>query len=201
MCPTLTGSGRSSTSTARFKPAAPPKPSSGKRVGLAPNTSAARTLRFLPKLPRDTFDLGAGHRFGAAHSLASLPRLMEITPVPWLHKIRLKILAFLLGVALTAIGVVSLAGIPVWPVVGVAFAAVAVVVNRLSERVGRTTCANCGNALHDILPGEHGILCPRCGAFSQDVVGEPLASDFNTDADVDDAAEESEKGDGSPRTS
>lgn len=70
----------------------------------------------------------------------------------WMHRLRLKVLAIALGVALTAIALISLTTIPAWPIVGVAFAAAAVVVNQMSSRLSGTICHGCGTDIAGV-PG------------------------------------------------
>lgn len=94
----------------------------------------------------------------------------------WMHKTRLKVLAFSMGIALAALGVISLTALPTWPVVGVAVAAVAWTVNRVAARlsVNDSMCFGCGQSIADAPLGEHGSICPHCGA-----VNEPMSHDRN----------------------
>ena len=87
----------------------------------------------------------------------------------WLHRIRLRVLAFLLGVTLMAIGAVSFAALPLWPVVGVAVAAAAFAVNSLTAKMAGPVCWGCGTDLDQITPGEHGRICPNCGSISRSI--------------------------------
>ncbi|HZW08923.1 MAG TPA: hypothetical protein VFF69_03390 [Phycisphaerales bacterium] len=85
----------------------------------------------------------------------------------WMSRIRLRVLAFLLGIVLTAIGVLSLTALPALPVVGVAFAAAAMAVNSMTARLKHPTCHGCGEVLRDTASGEYGVVCPSCGSLSQ----------------------------------
>jgi hypothetical protein len=87
----------------------------------------------------------------------------------WMHRIRLKVLAFAVGIALAALGLISLTTVPVWPVVGIAVAAVAFTINTVASRLttGSTTCYGCGQTLVGAPEGEHGCICPGCGAINQ----------------------------------
>lgn len=85
----------------------------------------------------------------------------------WIHKTRLRVLALLVGTVIAVIGVVSWAALPVWPVVGVAFATVAVVFNTMTSRLAQPVCWGCGQDLAQAQPGEYGVICPNCGALTQ----------------------------------
>jgi hypothetical protein len=85
----------------------------------------------------------------------------------WVHKIRLRMLAILVGVVLTAIGVISFAAAPVWPVLGVAFATVAVVLNTMTSKLAAPVCWGCGQDISKQPSGEYGVMCPTCGTLSQ----------------------------------
>lgn len=89
----------------------------------------------------------------------------------WLHKTRLKVLAYAAGVLLAAIGLVSLTTMPAWPVLGVAVAAVVVVINRAAGRLNQHTCFGCGNDTGKLPAGDYGVNCPACGMFSQRIGG------------------------------
>jgi hypothetical protein len=86
--------------------------------------------------------------------------------MPWLHKLRLRVLALLVAATLAAIGVASAAAWPVWPILGFAAAAAALVVNRMASRLDEPTCLSCGGDLSGQPSGEHGVICPTCGAIS-----------------------------------
>ncbi len=101
----------------------------------------------------------------------------------WLHKVRLRALALAVGIALCALGAISLTTIPVWPIVGVAVAFVAMGINHIAARLDQPVCLSCGADLTSQPTGEHGPICPSCGA-----VGTPDASTLkDVDSDVDDA--------------
>jgi hypothetical protein len=96
-----------------------------------------------------------------------------------LHRIRLKVFALLVGMTLAVIGAVSWAALPVWPVLGVAVATVAFVVNSLTSRLNDPVCWTCGDDLSKQASGEYGIMCPKCGSLNivpEDSAGEPPAS-------------------------
>lgn len=86
----------------------------------------------------------------------------------WLGRIRLRVVVFVIGIPLAAVGAISLG--PTWlalPLLGVAVAAVTMTVSRLTERLGAQTCWTCGHDLAHEPPHEHGIVCPDCGALNQ----------------------------------
>lgn len=89
----------------------------------------------------------------------------------WMHKTRLQVLAFAMGITLAALGVISLTALPAWPVVGVAVAAVAFSVNRIAARLSgdRAMCFGCGQSISDAPVGEHGSICPGCGSITQGI--------------------------------
>ncbi|MCC6661332.1 MAG: hypothetical protein IT437_10645 [Phycisphaerales bacterium] len=88
----------------------------------------------------------------------------------WVHKLRLRAFALLVAGTLAAIGIASMAALPVWPVLGVAVAVVTLVVNRAASRLDSPTCLSCGASLAAQSRGEHGIICPGCGSISDTLV-------------------------------
>jgi predicted RNA-binding Zn-ribbon protein involved in translation (DUF1610 family) len=87
--------------------------------------------------------------------------------VTFLHRIRLRIFAVLLGVGLTAFVVVAWTTIPAWPVVGVAFAAVAMAVNQMASKLTQPVCHGCGRDINGMAVGQYGVVCPSCGFVTQ----------------------------------
>jgi|GEM_PF-1399353 len=84
-----------------------------------------------------------------------------------MHRIRLRVLAVLVGLALAGIGAVSFAAVPIWTVVGVAVAAAAVAVNTMASRIGQETCLACGADLSNEPIGAYGVICPECGSLTE----------------------------------
>jgi hypothetical protein len=110
---------------------------------------------------------------------------------PWLHTIRRRVLWIVVGVGLTTLGVISVTTIPAWPVVGIAVATLAIVVNSMASRLSEPICLGCGLDIKDQPRGEHGTICPHCGSI-QEWVG--------MRANVDDLASEAPHSDpGDPR--
>jgi predicted RNA-binding Zn-ribbon protein involved in translation (DUF1610 family) len=92
------------------------------------------------------------------------PREHRLT---WFAKIRLKVLAYVAGVLLAALGIASIATIPAWPLVGAAVAVAAVVIHKAAHRLSEPTCLGCGRDIRDLPLGEHGVICPDCGHISR----------------------------------
>lgn len=87
---------------------------------------------------------------------------------------------------MTAIALIAWTTIPAWPVVGVAFAAAALVVNTAAARLkaDRPLCLSCGHDLSGVPTGQYGRMCPSCGGINQ-----PYMVDATVDATVDAAGE------------
>jgi hypothetical protein len=83
-----------------------------------------------------------------------------------MHKVRLRVLALLLGTALASIATAALTTIPVWPVVGFAVAAAAYGVNKITARLRQPTCWGCGKDLSREPAGSYGQICPKCGSIT-----------------------------------
>lgn len=82
------------------------------------------------------------------------------------QRIRLKFFAALLATTLAVIGAVSWAALPLWPVVGVAVATIALVFNGMTSRLNEPVCWTCGEDLSRMQSGEYGSICPGCGALN-----------------------------------
>jgi hypothetical protein len=85
----------------------------------------------------------------------------------WMHRIRRRVLWIAVGIGLTTLGVISVTTIPAWPVVGVAVATLALVVNGMASRLSQPTCLGCGGSLANQPRGEYGTICPSCGSVNQ----------------------------------
>lgn len=90
-----------------------------------------------------------------------------------MSRIRLRGLALVLGIALFALGAISLTAIPAWPVVGVAVACAAMVVNRIAARLDQPVCLVCGSDIAGQPAGEHGVACSDCGSVNQQADSPP----------------------------
>lgn len=98
--------------------------------------------------------------------VAARPHPGRFARVTWFHQTRLKVLAYVLGITLAGLGLLSLTTIPAWPVVGVIVAAAAMVINTAASRLSDPTCLGCGRDLAGQPTAEHGIACPDCGSIS-----------------------------------
>ena len=87
--------------------------------------------------------------------------------MPFLHLLRLRALAIVLGTAITSLALISLAALPAVPVIGVAVATVLISINQLTKNLTATMCTSCKADLADRPAGEHGVVCHRCGALNQ----------------------------------
>lgn len=87
----------------------------------------------------------------------------------WLRRLRRRALALGVAIALMAWGAITFAALPVWPVVGVAVAALAVGVNSITARMREAVCLECGGPLKGRPAGEYGVICPGCGSLNEHV--------------------------------
>ena len=88
--------------------------------------------------------------------------------VPWVGRLRLKALAWVVGISLATIGAITVASLPPLIVVGGAVAAVAVSVTKTANKLMKSSaCLHCGADLSDEPRTAYGIACPRCGSISQ----------------------------------
>ncbi|MBK9189320.1 MAG: hypothetical protein IPM33_10240 [Phycisphaerales bacterium] len=95
----------------------------------------------------------------------------------FMHRLRLRALALIVGIGLTTLALISLTTMPAWPIVGVAVATLAVCVHSLAHRVNPSTCLGCGQSVADEPAGEHGRVCRACGTIAQPMPGH-FASDL-----------------------
>lgn len=92
-------------------------------------------------------------------------RLSEALGVSWLARLRVRVLALVIGGVLAALGVLSLTTFPAWGVWGVTVAAVAMAVHRVANKLSEPTCLGCGENIAKVPQGEHGAVCPHCGTI------------------------------------
>ncbi len=95
--------------------------------------------------------------------MARPSRASETPDLTWFHKVRLRILAFAFGIVLAALAVISLTGLPALPIVGVALATVAMIVNGATARLNHPTCLGCGADMSGEPEGQYGVVCKSCG--------------------------------------
>lgn len=103
------------------------------------------------------------------------PRERENWTVNWLHKLRLRSLAVVLGLALGALAVIGWLSVPVLPALGVALITAAALVNTMASRLADATCAGCGRDLAGSVAGTYGVICPDCGSINQHIDERRLA--------------------------
>lgn len=89
--------------------------------------------------------------------------------VNWFHKLRLRVLAVLVGGVLAAFALINFLAWPALPVVGATFFTVAAVVHGFTSRLSQPTCWNCGGDIAREPTGQYGAVCPGCGAVNQQV--------------------------------
>jgi hypothetical protein len=110
--------------------------------------------------------------------------------VTFLHETRRRVLWVVAGVGVTALAVVSWTALPALPVVGVAVAAIALVVNRMTAGLRESVCLGCGQDVSQLPHGEHGVICPNCGHITsnmhlaEDPVGPTIIPDPEDDEDA-----------------
>ena len=86
--------------------------------------------------------------------------------VRWVDRFRLRALGWVVGIALCALATISLTTVPAWPVVGVAIAVAVVALNTVTARLNVPSCLVCGESVAEEPAGEHGVVCPSCGAVN-----------------------------------
>lgn len=84
-----------------------------------------------------------------------------------MHTLRRRALWILVGTGFTVLGVASVTALPVWPVVGVAVAAVALVLNTMTSRLQATSCLGCAGDLSGQPVSARGRMCPSCGTINE----------------------------------
>lgn len=92
---------------------------------------------------------------------------MKEATTAYFRRIRLRALAWLLGIALASVATVAFAGISWVPVVFGAVAAAVVSLHKTAHRLDRPTCLECGADLSQEPVGTYGTICHQCGAVNQ----------------------------------
>lgn len=100
--------------------------------------------------------------------------------IRWIHRMWLRILALVLAAGLTAFGLISISAAPLWPVVGVAVATVALFWNSMTSRLDKPLCLNCGDELNQTVGTQYGIICKSCGCLNEPI-GEIRVADSSKD--------------------
>lgn len=89
--------------------------------------------------------------------------------VSWMHRLRLRALAVVVGLVLGAFAVVGWMSVPALPALGVALVTAAAVVHTMSSKLSLPTCAGCGTDLTGQGAGAYGVVCPDCGTINQHI--------------------------------
>lgn len=96
--------------------------------------------------------------------------------MPWMQRIRLRVLAIVGAIAFAAFGAIAWMALPALPVVGVAIITVAAAVNTMTSRLADPVCLSCGTTIAaDAQTGVYGRICGNCGAINQQPVPGILA--------------------------
>ncbi len=95
----------------------------------------------------------------------------------WIHKVWLRVIALLFAASLLVLGVVSVTTAPVWPILGVAVATVAVMWTNITSRLDRATCLHCGHDIESQPGSQYGIICDKCGGLSEPVGARTASTD------------------------
>ena len=110
----------------------------------------------------------------------------------WMSQIRRRALWVVVCMGATALGVIAWTTIPAWPVVGVAVATVAILLNSITARISTSSCLSCGLDLSSQPTGVHGRICPGCGAVNERNAAEFMALHHRPAASDDRAAGDDE---------
>ncbi len=84
----------------------------------------------------------------------------------WMLKLRLRVFALLVALAILVFTVVGMLSMPVLPAVGAALAIAVTMVNSMTSRLDVMTCAGCGQSIEKMPAGTHGIACQGCGTIN-----------------------------------
>jgi hypothetical protein len=88
------------------------------------------------------------------------------TPRTWIRRIKLRALAYLFAIVLATIATVVFMSVPAWPAIGAAVAVACVSMGKLTTRLLKPTCLECGHDLSGQPIGMQGIVCPECGSVN-----------------------------------
>ncbi|HVU63758.1 MAG TPA: hypothetical protein VHC70_07270 [Phycisphaerales bacterium] len=108
----------------------------------------------------------AGRRPSKSSTRDSSKAVSPRTPRTWIRGIKFRALGWLVAIVLATVATVVFAGVPAWPAIGFAFAVAYVSVGKLTTRLLKPTCLECGHDLSGQPIGMQGIVCPECGSVN-----------------------------------
>lgn len=82
----------------------------------------------------------------------------------WIRRARYKAFAYVGAICIAAAAIIAFAGAPWLPVVGAALMTAAVGISKVTTRLLKPTCLECGHDLSGEPISTHGIACPGCGS-------------------------------------
>ena len=82
------------------------------------------------------------------------------------NRVRRRVLAIVVAGVVASVTAVSVAALPVLPVVGVALITVAAAVNSVTAPLKASVCSHCGASLGDAEAGPYGAICGKCGGLT-----------------------------------
>jgi hypothetical protein len=92
-----------------------------------------------------------------------VPRKIK-PPMEWIRRARYRALAYVVAITLAAAATIAFGGLPWLPVVGAAVVTAAVSMSKLTTKLLKPTCMDCGRDLSGEPIGVQGIACPDCGS-------------------------------------
>lgn len=92
------------------------------------------------------------------------PRPKIKSSMEWIRQARYRALAYVLAISLAAAATIAFGGLPWLPVVGAAVFTAAMSVSKLTTKLLKPTCMDCGRDLSGEPIGMQGIACPDCGS-------------------------------------
>lgn len=127
--------------------------------------------------------------------IPSARAIVESVRTGWFRGLRRRALTLVATIAIAAVATASLTTLPTWPVVGVAFLAVATAVNAMTSRLQASgmTCLECAADISGQPGGTHGTICHKCGAVNQPYVIDAQATDGRDEAFAQTFAQASEE--------
>jgi hypothetical protein len=108
----------------------------------------------------------AGRRPAKSSTRNTKKAVSPPTPRTWIRGIKFRALGWLVAIVLATVATVVFAGVPAWPAIGFAFAVAYVSVGKLTTRLLKPTCLECGHDLSGQPIGMQGIVCPECGSVN-----------------------------------